>query len=757
MFYCSMMLLDTETRYSMMEKLALTLITAKKKLRQYFESHAIIVYTDYPLKQVLNKPDLSGRLSKWAIELGTYDIRFSPRKAKKGQVLADFQVEIQSFTPDTLPELLESETDWVWPMHTDGASNSQGAGIGIVLEAPSGLKIEEAISLELARDMGIRRLKVRGDSKLMIEQVVGNFDTKAPHLTSLLQKVNELQSQFHQFELVRVPRDQNQKAKALTKLAFVGERSRHSTIYTSQSPKALEIFSTSLEPKCWMDPIIRYLSKSELQTHAKDGKLLRLRAQRYSIIHGKLYRKSFNGPYLRCLCPSEAKKLLEEIHEGACRNHTRGRSLAHKALTAGYMMTEARDYARKCDKCQRFAPTIHKPAQALHSIITPWPFAKWGMDVVGELPRAAGGKWYALLATDYFTKWVVAEAYVTVSKTDTASFVWKHIICQFGIPWEIVIDNGTPFQNAIVQELCDTYKIKLSFASVTYPQGNGQAEASNKVIFANIKKNLEDKKGAWVEESPKVLWAYRTTKRSSTGESPYAMVYGTEAIIPTKVGLPTLRTELASDLTTNNIQLTHNLDLLEELRTIAQIRHKNYQKAAERYYNKRVHSHTFKKGDWVLRKVTGNPKKLEPNWEGPFEIIEEEEVPQLRRKSSRRQTGETSQRPAKKGRTKDPPRDVPAGKTSIHPLAPVEKETPPTPKIPPPAAPSREQDRREKTLGAKLSSRTVRAAKDRIAHIGKNDRVKDAMVMAESMTVDLILNRTLNEISSVSTSLFLKP
>ncbi|XP_062118509.1 uncharacterized protein LOC133832142 [Humulus lupulus] len=375
------MLLDTETRYNMMEKLVLALITAKKKLRQYFESHTIIVYTDYPLKQVLNKPDISGRLSKWAIELGTYDIRFLPRKAKEGQVLLDFLVEIQSFTPDTLHELLESEIEWVWTMHTDGASKSQGAGIGVILEAPSGLKIEEAIrleqfatnneaeyealiyGLELARDMGIRRLKVRGDSKLMIEQVARNFDTKAPYLASLLQRVTDLQSHFHQFELVQVPREQNQKADALAKLASVGECPRRATIYTSESPKVLEVFSTSSEPECWMDPIIRYLSKFELPAHPKDAKLLRLRAQRYSIICGTLYRKSFDGPYLQCLRPSEAKQLLEEIHEGACGNHTGGRSLAHKALTAGcywpYMMTEARDYARKCDKCQQFAPTIH--------------------------------------------------------------------------------------------------------------------------------------------------------------------------------------------------------------------------------------------------------------------------------------------------------------------------------------------------------------------------------------------------------------
>ena len=96
---------------------------------------------------------------------------------------------------------------------------------------------------------------------------------------------------------------------------------------------------------------------------------------------------------------------------------------------------------------------------------------------------------------------------------------------------------------------------------------------------------------------------------------------------------------------------------------------------------------------------------------------------------------------------------MPTGQTSAHPPAPAEKQTPPAPSNPP-AAPTREQNKREETLGAKLSSRAVRAAKDRIAYIGKNDRVKDAMVEAESMGVDQILNRTLNEIASVSTYLF---
>ena len=98
------------------------------------------------------------------------------------------------------------------------------------------------------------------------------------------------------------------------------------------------------------------------------------------------------------------------------------------------------------------------------------------------------------MAIDYFTKWVTAETYTTVNQSDTINFVWKHLICQFGVPRELVAENGSQFQNNKLKELCDTYHIKLNFASVSYLQSNGQAEATNKVILNIIKKSLEQSK-----------------------------------------------------------------------------------------------------------------------------------------------------------------------------------------------------------------------------------------------------------------------
>ena len=91
-------------------------------------------------------------------------------------------------------------------------------------------------------------------------------------------------------------------------------------------------------------------------------------------------------------------------------------------------------YARKCDKCQKHVPIPHMPTETLNSVTSPWPFAQWGMDIVGPLPTAAAQKKFLLVATDYFSKWVEAEAYVSIKDKDVKRLVWKNIVCRFGIP-----------------------------------------------------------------------------------------------------------------------------------------------------------------------------------------------------------------------------------------------------------------------------------------------------------------------------------
>ena len=226
------------------------------------------------------------------------------------------------------------------------------------------------------------------------------------------------------------------------------------------------------------------------------------------------------------------------------------------------------------------------------------------------------------MAIDYFTKWVTTEAYTIVNQSDTINFVWKHLIYQFGVPRELVVDNGTQFQNNKLKELCNTYHIRLNFAFVSYSQSNGQAEATNKIILNMIKKSFEQSKGKWVEELPRVLWAYKTTKRSSVEETPFAMVYSIEAVIPIEIGLPTLRSDIVDRPDINQNQLLLNLDLGEETRQIAQIKLASYQQQARNFYAQKVKPYSFAVGDQVLHRIPTPQTKLQSNWEGPFEIAE---------------------------------------------------------------------------------------------------------------------------------------
>ena len=112
----------------------------------------------------------------------------------------------------------------------------------------------------------------------------------------------------------------------------------------------------------------------------------------------------------------------------------------------------------------------------------------------------------------------------------------------------------------------------MNYSPVYHPQANRMVEATNKAIVGNMRRNLEDKKRAWLEKLPKVLWAQMTTKKRATDESPFALVFGTEVLLPTEAGLPILTTMIAENVEENQQQLTRNLDLLEEVRECAQIR-----------------------------------------------------------------------------------------------------------------------------------------------------------------------------------------
>ncbi|RDX92035.1 Tf2-6, partial [Mucuna pruriens] len=281
------------------------------------------------------------------------------------------------------------------------------------------------------------------------------------------------------------------------------------------------------------------------------------------------------------------------------------------------------DYVKRCDKCQRFANSHQASAEQMHTVTSPWPFHKWGIDILGPFPFAPGQLKFLMVAVDYFTKWVEAEPMATITAERVKHFICKKIICRFGLPAEIVSDNGTQFASSTTAKFCQELHIRQSFTSVEHPQANRQAEAANRVILRGLRRRLEEAKGRWAEELPQVLWSYHTTPYSTTGETPFRLTYGSKAVIPVEIGEPSPRTTLFEP-TANEDELRANLDLLQETREIAHIKEYTVKTRVARKYDRRMVYRDFQEGDLVLRKATlgAEKNKLTPKWEGPFRIVE---------------------------------------------------------------------------------------------------------------------------------------
>ncbi|XP_022158589.1 uncharacterized protein LOC111025045 [Momordica charantia] len=440
-YYTNKAMIEADTRYPQMEKLALALVTAARRLRSYFQAHTVVVLTNLPLKNIFHKPETSGRLMKWAMELSEYYIQFKPRTALKGQVVADFIAELT-------PQSQSIESDLPWTIYVDGSSNERGCGAKILLLAPGGERFEYALrfnfrtsnneaeyeallaGLRVAKELGAIHIKVFNDSQLVVNQIKEEYQTKDPRMEKYLSKVRSHLAQFETYEVNQVPRSENSNAGALAKLASAYETylARSVSVEILDNPSILEpdVMEVDTPAPSWMDPIVEFI-KGNLPQDSKEQKKMARKAARFILRDRALYRRGFSLPLLKCVTPEEGLYILREIHEGVCGNHSSARSLSAEVVRQGYywptVEQDAKQFVKTCDNCQRFANIIHQPPELLTPISAPWPLAQWGIDIIGPFPLGKGQTKFAVVAVDYFTKWVEAEALTHIIEPRVTSFV----------------------------------------------------------------------------------------------------------------------------------------------------------------------------------------------------------------------------------------------------------------------------------------------------------------------------------------------
>ncbi|XP_076956360.1 uncharacterized protein LOC143631482 [Bidens hawaiensis] len=291
----------------MLKKLVLALVYAASRLRRYFQGHPINVLTGYKLKNVLSKPELSGRLAKWAIELGEHSIEYKPRPAIKGQVLADFVTEVpQQKEQECLIEQQPQappEQGQVWSLFTDGASSSEGSGAGLRLVNPEGHEFTYAIKfdfkstnneaeyeaflagLRITKKLGVKLLEARVDSILIAGQINGTYEAKNDVMASYLSQARALIHQFSSFSVVHIKRSENKSADALSKLAstnfehFAKDIRVEVLDHPSVPQNQVLVIQTGIES--WMTPIKAYLSSGALPAGKAEARKIKHKALNY--------------------------------------------------------------------------------------------------------------------------------------------------------------------------------------------------------------------------------------------------------------------------------------------------------------------------------------------------------------------------------------------------------------------------------------------------------------------------------------------
>ncbi|KAJ0443499.1 putative nucleotidyltransferase, Ribonuclease H [Helianthus annuus] len=488
--------------------------------------------------------------------------------------------------------------------------------------------------LRLAKEMKVKKLEVFTDSLLVSSQVNDSYVAKEPNMRKYKEKSKELMNTFEACNIKQIPRSQNKKADALSKLASL--TFAHLTkkvlveVLKARSIDELEVQDvvTEEDPN-WMTPIKKFLQDNELPNDQTEAERVKIKARQYVLQGETLYKKGYLAPLLRCVGPEQSKYLVKEVHEGICGAHFGARSVVAKLMNLGYfwpsMHRETVEQLKKCDACQIHSPIPKSPKHDLVPITSAWPFHKWGMDIVGPFPPSKGGVKFLLVAIDYFSKWPEVKPLSKITGKQVIDFVWENIICHYGLPGVIVTDNGKQFAEKPFSLWCKEYRINQIFSSVAYPQSNGQVERTNRSIVEGIKTRLGRYESNWLEELPSVLWAIRTTEKASHKKTPYSLVFGSEVVIPAEIGVVTQRI-VNMDPEVNKQETMLNLQLLEEARDQAVIQEAKYKQKMESYYNKKVKNERFRPGDLVLRNNEASKKenqgKLGPKWEGPYTILE---------------------------------------------------------------------------------------------------------------------------------------
>jgi ribonuclease HI len=386
-YFISEVLSESKVRYPPIQKLLYAILITSWKLRHYFDEYKISVVPDFPLGDILHNRDATGRISKWAVELGALELKFMPRTEIKSQALVDFLAEWRENQVPVPPFISDHMI-----MYFDGSLKLGGGGAGVLFISPKGEQLKYVFQIlfevsnneaeyeallhgfRLAISLGIKRLLVYGDSLLIVQQVNKEWDINKETMDAYFAEIRKLENKFLGLEIHHVVRNNNVAADVLSKLSsdraqvppgiFVHEL-HHPSINTSTP---MEVDSVPQETSSevmmieadWCTTFIDYIKDQVLppgikKDNAEAVRIMR-RSKNYVIVDDKLYKRGAgSGILMKCVTVEEGKGILQEAHEGTCGNHAASCTLVGKVFRSGFYwptaLSDAELLIKRCLGC----------------------------------------------------------------------------------------------------------------------------------------------------------------------------------------------------------------------------------------------------------------------------------------------------------------------------------------------------------------------------------------------------------------------
>ncbi|GKC83752.1 reverse transcriptase domain-containing protein [Tanacetum coccineum] len=334
--------------------MALALWHVSRRLRRYFEAHLITVITDQPIRKIFSKEEASEKLAQYFVELGAYNITYEPPSTVKGQVLADFINEVPVGSDALVPRrtlyTVDRQTDnkEEWVLYMDGASSIKGSSAGLVLISPTKTEYTYALrlnfdssnnqaeyeallaGLRIAKKMKVQSLSAKVDSKLVASQINGNYEACNGSMIKYLTKAREYIECFKNFKIRNIPRNLNQKADVLSKLASVtfNHLTKEILVEVLDSPSTDECEINAVveeEGDNWMTSIVKCPTEGVWPKDPNKARTLQMKINQYVIEKGVIFKRSYLMPMIWCVGPLQANYDIREIYMGACSMHMKAR------------------------------------------------------------------------------------------------------------------------------------------------------------------------------------------------------------------------------------------------------------------------------------------------------------------------------------------------------------------------------------------------------------------------------------------------